>query len=108
LDCQLVDDAKTAIVIGVRTRTAPTGDNPFGWGEAMVAVNDASTGARFVDAFSTAFQQSVPPSHGAKPPKRLNAHTAVLGSNLKRDRQGCHRANENQPPMGGSKPATLR
>jgi hypothetical protein len=87
LDCQLVDDAKTAFVIGVQTRSAATADSPFRWGEAMVAVDDAGTGARFVDAFGKAFQQAVPPSHGTKPSKRLNAQTAVLGSNLKRDRK---------------------
>ena len=91
LDCQLAKDAKTVVVIGVRARTPPTGDSPFGWGEAIVAVNDANVGGRFVDAFAKAFPQTVPSSHGNKPSGRLNANTAVLGSNLKRDPQGGFR-----------------
>jgi hypothetical protein len=91
LDCQLAKDATTAVVIGVRARTAATGDSPFAWGEAIVAVSEAQAGGRFVDAFAKAFQQTVPPSHGNKPPGRLNANTAVLGSNLKPDRQGGFR-----------------
>src|SRR5437762_124995 len=88
LDCHLAKDANTAVVIGVRARTAATKNSPFAWGEAIVAVNDASAGRRFVDAFSKAFQQAPPPSHGNNPPGRLNVHTAMLGSNLKRDPQG--------------------
>src|SRR5262245_4189742 len=49
LDCQLASDAATTLTIGVRAGSEIKGDIPFAWGEAVLAVRDAATGARFVD-----------------------------------------------------------
>jgi hypothetical protein len=87
-DCQLANDPATKVVIGVTIRSEPKGEIPIAWGEAVLAVSDAATGARFVEAFAKAFHQRVPPSQGQRPPGRVKVHTALLGSKLTRDPQG--------------------
>ena len=88
LECAAEKDAAVQVVVGSRARGSTKGDIPISWGEAFLAVSNPSAGAGFVEAFSKAFHQPLPPRHGEKPPGFLKMGTAMLGANLVRDPKG--------------------
>ena len=88
LECAAEKDATIQMVVGSRIRSSTKADIPLTWGEAFLAVSSPSAGAAFVEAFSKAFHQPLPPRHGEKPPGVLKMGTAILGANLVRDPKG--------------------
>ena len=88
LECEVAKEPGVRVLIGTRMRGAPKGDLPISWGESMIMVADAATGARFVEAFAKAFHQTPPPSHGKSPTLQVKMQTAVLGAGLIRDPHG--------------------
>src|SRR6185369_4131920 len=88
LECGLAKEPSIAILVGTKIRSSEKGDLPSSWGEARLAVSDASAGARFIEAFAKAFHLQSTPSHGNKPAGLLKMNTAVLGNNLVRDPAG--------------------
>ena len=46
LECELAKDASARILIGVTTRTEPSGEIPVAWGEGVLAVADADMDER--------------------------------------------------------------
>lgn len=88
LECEPVKAPGLQVVIGGKTQREPGGEFSFGWGRGMLTVGNASDGARFVELFAKAFHQELPASHGDKPSGVVKVNTAVLGSNLVRDRSG--------------------
>jgi hypothetical protein len=88
LECEAEEDSNVRVLIGTAMRGSPEGETPISWGEAVIAVADASMGARFVEALAKAFHQTTPPPHGQKPSLRVKMQTAVLGTGLVRDPHG--------------------
>jgi len=88
LECELSKEPAAKILVGTRTRSSEKGDIPLSWGEARLAVSNATAGARFIEAFAKAFHLQPPLSHGNKPVGFVKINTAVLGNRLVRDPAG--------------------
>lgn len=88
LECATEKDPSVRVLIGNAIHSSPKGDVPISWGEAMIAVSDATAGAHFVDVLAKAFHQTPPPSHGQEPTLQVKMQTAVLGTGLVRDPHG--------------------
>jgi hypothetical protein len=87
MECHSKQFGDADVVIGVKTAVRSKADPhiPTTWGEAMIAVSDAAQGDRFMDAFGRAFLKSSPAQRDNKPPLFLKMHTAVLGSQMKKE-----------------------
>src|SRR5437867_5998792 len=88
LECEADKEPAVHILIGTRMRSAPKGDVPISWGEAMIAVTDTAAGARFIESFAKAFHQKPPPSYGQRASLQVKMQTAVMGTGLIRDPHG--------------------
>jgi hypothetical protein len=88
LECEPVKAPGLQVVIGGKTQREPGGEFSFGWGRGVLAIGNPSDGARFVELFAKAFHQELPASHGNRPLGVVKVNTAVLGSDLVRDRGG--------------------
>lgn len=87
-DCQAKSDPKVVFTVGVLAKGG-AGDVPIAWGKASLIVKDREAGARFVEVFSKAFGGKVPtPAKRAYVPQALSLRTAILGHNMKREKQG--------------------
>ena len=87
MECHTERHGDADVVIGVKTtaQTKPDPNTPMSWGEAMIAVSDAEQGTKFIDAFGQAFSKSSPARRDNKAPLFLKMHTAVMGSQMKKE-----------------------
>jgi hypothetical protein len=87
-DCQTSGRHDVVFTVGQIAKSG-TGDAVAAWGKSVLIVTDREVGGRFVEIFSKAFAGKLPKTvKQAYAPRPLLINTAILGRNMRREKQG--------------------